>query len=313
MSNEVLKLGTRGSPLALWQAEWVQQALAAVNPELETKISIIKTSAENFPEQEIPLIGTGVFSREIDEALLSGKIDAAVHSLKDLPSDYPPELEIIAVPQRESALDAFVSADGRCLGELEPGARIGTGSPRRKAQLLAWRPDLEIIPLRGNVNTRLEKISSQQLAGTVLAHAGLRRLGKEELVTELVDTSIILPAVGQGALAVVMRKDDSSYRQELLALNDRDSYEITQAERSFLRRLRGGCQVAAGALARIEAAEDNLLHIEGVLASEDGSTCLRASRSGPRSEGDRLGTELADELLQQGGEELIGNREEPQP
>ncbi len=311
MNNEVLKLGTRGSPLALWQAEWVQQALAAVNPELETKISIIKTSAENFPEQEIPLIGTGVFSREIDEALLSGKIDAAVHSLKDLPSDYPPELEIIAVPQRESALDAFVSADGRCLGELEPGARIGTGSPRRKAQLLAWRPDLEIIPLRGNVNTRLEKISSQQLAGTVLAHAGLRRLGKEELVTELVDTSIILPAVGQGALAVVMRKDDSSYRQGLLALNDRDSYEITQAERSFLRRLRGGCQVAAGALARIEL--EDLVHIEGVLASEDGSTCLRASRSGPRSEGDRLGTELADELLQQGGEELIGNREEPQP
>ncbi len=311
MNNEVLKLGTRGSPLALWQAEWVQQALAAVNPELETKISIIKTSAENFPEQEIPLIGTGVFSREIDEALLSGKIDAAVHSLKDLPSDYPPELEIIAVPQRESALDAFVSADGRCLGELEPGARIGTGSPRRKAQLLAWRPDLEIIPLRGNVNTRLEKISSQQLAGTVLAHAGLRRLEKEELVTELVDTSIILPAVGQGALAVVMRKDDSSYRQELLALNDRDSYEITQAERSFLRRLRGGCQVAAGALARIEL--EDLVHIEGVLASEDGSTCLRASRSGPRSEGDRLGTELADELLQQGGEELIGNREEPQP
>ena len=311
MNNGVLKLGTRGSPLALWQAEWVQQALAAVNPELETEISIIKTSAENFPEQEIPLIGTGVFSREIDEALLSGKIDAAVHSLKDLPSDYPPELEIIAVPQRESALDAFVSADGRCLGELEPGARIGTGSPRRKAQLLAWRPDLEIIPLRGNVNTRLEKISRQQLAGTVLAHAGLRRLGKEELVTELVDTSIILPAVGQGALAVVMRKDDSSYRQGLLALNDRDSYEITQAERSFLRRLRGGCQVAAGALARIEL--EDLVHIEGVLASEDGSTCLRASRSGPRSEGDRLGTELADELLQQGGEELIGNREEPQP
>ena len=311
MNNNVLKLGTRGSPLALWQAEWIQQALAAVNPELETAISIIKTSAENFPEQEIPLIGTGVFSREIDEALLSGKIDAAVHSLKDLPSDYPPELEIIAVPQRESALDAFVSADGRCLGELEPGARIGTGSPRRKAQLLAWRPDLEIIPLRGNVNTRLEKISSQQLAGTVLAHAGLRRLGKEELVTELVDTSIILPAVGQGALAVVMRKDDSSYRQELLALNARDSYEITQAERSFLRRLRGGCQVAAGALARIEL--EDLVHIEGVLASEDGSTCLRASRSGPRSEGDRLGTELADELLQQGGEELIGNREEPQP
>ena len=311
MNNEVLKLGTRGSPLALWQAEWVQQALAAVNPELETEISIIKTSAENFPEQEIPLIGTGVFSREIDEALLSGKIDAAVHSLKDLPSDYPPELEIIAVPQRESALDAFVSADGRCLGELEPGARIGTGSPRRKAQLLSWRPDLEIIPLRGNVNTRLEKISREQLAGTVLAHAGLRRLGKEELVTELIDTSIILPAVGQGALAVVMRKDDGSCRPELLALNDRDSYEITQAERSFLRRLRGGCQVAAGALARIEL--EDLVHIEGVLASEDGSTCLRASRSGPRGEGDRLGTELAEELLQQGGEELIGNREEPQP
>ena len=313
MSPQTLKLGTRGSPLALWQAEWVRQALQSAAAGLETKITIIRTSAENYPEQEIPMIGTGVFSRELDDALLSGEIDAAVHSLKDLPSDHHPDLEIIAVPPRESPLDAFVSADGRGLGELAPGARIGTGSPRRKAQLLSFRADLEIIPLRGNVNTRLDKISRDGLAGTVLAHAGLRRLGKEELITELVDTSIILPAVGQGALAVVIRRGDASCRQELLALDDNDSHEIIRAERSFLRRLRGGCQVAAGALARIEPGEEDCIHIEGVLASEDGATCLRAGRSGPRGEGAGLAAELADELLQQGGEELIRNPDDPQP
>lgn len=313
MSSRALKLGTRGSPLALWQAEWVRQALRPVAPGLETEITIIRTSAENHPEQEIPAIGTGVFSRELDDALLAGEIDGAVHSLKDLPSDYHPDLEIIAVPPRESPLDAFVGADGLGLGEVAPGARIGTGSPRRKAQLLSWRPDLEIIPLRGNVNTRLDKISREGLAGTVLAHAGLRRLGKEELVTELIDPSIILPAVGQGALAVVTRKDDDSYRRELLALDDSVSHEIARAERSFLRRLRGGCQVAAGALARIEQEDGESIHIEGVLASEDGSTCLRAVRSGPRSEGVGLAAELADELLQQGGEELIRNPDEPRP
>jgi hydroxymethylbilane synthase len=312
MSSRTFRLGTRGSPLALWQAEWVRQALLSADAALEPEIVVIKTSAENFPEQEIPLIGTGVFSREIDEALLAGELDAAIHSLKDLPSDYHPDLEIIAIPPRESPLDAFVSASGENLSELGAGARIGTGSPRRKAQLLSWRSDLEVVPLRGNVNTRLEKIAREGLAGTILAHAGLKRLGKEELITELVDTSVILPAVGQGALALVCRKNDDRFREQLIALDDQPGHEAILAERSFLRRLRGGCQVAAGALARIEQAEEQMLHIEGVLASEDGSTCLRASRSGPRSEGNRLGSELAEELLLEGGEDLIRNPQEPQ-
>ena len=312
MSSRTFRLGTRGSPLALWQAEWVRQALLSTDAALEPEIVVIKTSAENFPEQEIPLIGTGVFSREIDEALLAGELDAAIHSLKDLPSDYHPDLEIIAIPPRESPLDAFVSASGENLSELGAGARIGTGSPRRKAQLLSWRSDLEVVPLRGNVNTRLEKIAREGLAGTILAHAGLKRLGKEELITELVDTSVILPAVGQGALALVCRKNDDRFREQLIALDDQPGHEAILAERSFLRRLRGGCQVAAGALARIEQAEEQVLHIEGVLASEDGSTCLRASRSGPRSEGNRLGSELAEELLLEGGEDLTRNPQEPQ-
>jgi hydroxymethylbilane synthase len=267
---------------------------------------VIKTSAENFPEQEIPLIGTGVFSREIDEALLAGELDGAIHSLKDLPSDYHPDLEIIAVPPRESPLDAFVSAAGENLSELGSGARVGTGSPRRKAQLLSWRPDLEIVPLRGNVNTRLEKISREGLAGTILAQAGLKRLGKEELITELVDTSVILPAVGQGALALVCKKDDDRFREQLLSLDDQPSHEAILAERSFLRRLRGGCQVAAGALARIEGAN---IVIEGVLASEDGTACLRARREGSTVDGPRLGAELADELLEGGGSALIENQD----
>ena len=311
MSPQTFKLGTRGSPLALWQAEWVRQALLAADPGLEPGIVVIKTSAENFPERDIPMIGTGVFSRELDEALLAGEIDAAVHSLKDLPSDYQPDLEIIAIPGRESPADAFVSADGKSLAELPAGARIGTGSPRRKAQLLSWRPDLEIVPLRGNVNTRLEKISRQGLAGTVLAHAGLRRLGKEDLITELVDSSIILPAVGQGALAVVCRKNEDRFRPALESLDDGNSRETALAERSFLRRLRGGCQVAAGALARIEGGES--IRIEGVLASEDGVTCLRASREGPRADGPQLGSELADELLENGGAAILAGPGTSQP
>ena len=306
MSSRTFRLGTRGSPLALWQAEWVRQTLLSADASLEPKLLVIKTSAENFPEQEIPLIGTGVFSREIDEALLAGELDGAIHSLKDLPSDYHPDLEIIAVPPRESPLDAFVGAAGENLSELGSGARVGTGSPRRKAQLLSWRPDLEIVPLRGNVNTRLEKISREGLAGTILAQAGLKRLGKEELITELVDTSVILPAVGQGALALVCRKDDDRFREQLLSLDDQPSHEAILAERSFLRRLRGGCQVAAGALARIEGAN---IVIEGVLASEDGAACLRARREGSTVDGPRLGAELADELLEGGGSALIENQD----
>jgi len=302
MSSRTFRLGTRGSPLALWQARWTCQALLSTAADIDPEITVIKTSAENFPDEEIPLIGTGVFSREIDEALLAGELDGAIHSLKDLPSDYHPDLEIIAIPPRESPLDAFVSARGENLAELKPGARIGTGSPRRKAQLLAWRPDLEIVPLRGNVNTRLEKISREGLAGTILAHAGLKRLGKEELITELVDTTVILPAVGQGALALVCRRNDDSFREELLALDDPSSHEAILAERAFLKRLRGGCQVAAGALGRIENGD---IHIEAMLASEDGVTCLRANRSGTVADGPRLGAELAQELLDNGGAALI--------
>ena len=306
MNSRTFRLGTRGSPLALWQAEWVRQALISADETLAPEIIVIRTSAENFPEQEIPMIGTGVFSREIDEALLSGELDGAIHSLKDLPSDYHPDLEIIAIPQRESPLDAFVSATGEKLAELAPGAKIGTGSPRRKAQLLSWRPDLEIVPLRGNVNTRLEKISREGLAGTILAQAGLLRLGKEEHITELVDTSVILPAVGQGALALVCRRDDDRFREQLLTLDDQPSREAIQAERAFLRRLRGGCQVAAGALAHIEGES---IRVEGVLASEDGASCLRANRAGAVEDGPRLGSELAEELLESGGEAFINNRE----
>ena len=311
MSPETLfKLGTRGSPLALRQAEWVCQALLAVDPGLEPGIVVIKTSAEKFPERDIPMIGTGVFSRELDEALLAGELDAAVHSLKDLPSEHHPDLEIIAIPARESPSDAFVSADGKSLAELPAGAKIGTGSPRRKAQLLAWRPDLQIVPLRGNVNTRLEKIEREGLAGTILAQAGLRRLGKEDLITELIDTSILLPAVGQGALAVVCGRADDRFRRSLESLDDGDSRESSLAERSFLRRLRGGCQVAAGALARIEGES---IRIEGVLASEDGATCLRASREGPRPDGPRLGSELAEELLENGGAAILDGSGTGQP
>lgn len=302
-SDRQLRLGTRGSPLALWQARWVAERVEAAGS-CAVALEIVKTTADQFPEKALTQMGVGIFTAELDRALLERRIDFAVHSLKDVPSTLHPELAIAAVPERESPWDALISRDGTRLDDLPRGARLGTSSPRRQAQLRWRRPDLEMVPLRGNVQTRLRKVEEEGLAGTVLAHAGLRRLGKEDLITHLLESDVLVPAVAQGALGVVTRADDDETREILSTLEHRVSRVRVEAERGYLRRLRGGCQVPAGALAEHDATSDQL-HLVAVLAAPDGSRCLRGERRGPASEAEQLGDSLAEELLAQGGQEIL--------
>lgn len=310
MVTSRLKIGTRGSPLALWQARWVEEALRQTSSQVDFELVPIRTLSEKFPERPAAEIGTGIFTRELDDALRRGEVDFAVHSLKDIPSQLESDLVIAAVPRRESPLDTFLSRDGTPLEKLPAGAKIGTGSPRRKAQLLHYRHDLEILPLRGNVATRIRKVRERGLAGTVLAHAGLKRLGKETHITQVIGPEILVPAVGQGALAVTACTERDDIRALLTTLDDPTSHTRITAERGFLRTLRGGCQVPAGALASYE--DEETLRILGAIASVDGSECLRGELTGPVGEAEALGVRLAEQLLAQGGDRLLAgivNRE----
>jgi hydroxymethylbilane synthase len=309
----IIRIGTRGSPLALWQANHVAARLRAAEPGLEAEILTIRTAAEKFPEKDARLIGVGIFTREIDEELLSGRIDLAVHSMKDLPSEIHPDLAIAAVPEREIPLDAFVGSQyafvgpqgvgGPWLEDLPAGSTIATGSPRRKAQILHRRPDLSIVPIRGNVDTRVRKMREGGFAGTILACAGLRRLGREELISRVVPPDWILPAVGQGALAVSARAD----RTDVLELASRIEHPPSRiriaAERAFLKTLRGGCQVPAGALA--EVIGGGAVWISGVLAAPDGSRCIRGEAAGNGKDAEKIGRLLAEDLIARGGAAII--------
>jgi hydroxymethylbilane synthase len=304
-----IRIGTRGSPLALWQAHHVRDHLVAATPGLEVTIDIIRTAGEKFPEKSAGEIGVGIFTGEIDRKLLSRDIDLAVHSMKDVPSELTPGLAIACVPPRESPLEAFVGAGGTTwasLDDLPRGARVGTGSPRRQAQLLHRRPDLQVVPLRGNVDTRLRKVREQNLAGTILAHAGLRRLGRESVIHFLIPGDRLIPAVGQGAIAVSAREDREDLLELVRSLEHSDSRARITAERSFLKRLRGGCQVPAGALAEISRGTGQPgLRIQGALAMPDGSLCIQGECSGPAEEAEELGLRLADDLRGRGGGRIL--------
>ena len=285
--------------MALWQARSVEGALRAAHPEIRCEIVVIRTLAEKFPDKEASQIGAGIFTREIDEALLRGEVDIAVHSLKDIPSEVPDGVAIGAVTERESPLDGFISADGTRFEGLPQGSRIGTGSPRRRAQLLLHRSDLEIVPLRGNVATRLRKMAELSLRGIVLAVAGLQRLGEAGRVTQVLGPEILLPAPGQGALAITARSDDAGTLSRISALEHTPTRQAVTAERSYLRRLRGGCQVPAGALAL--RGPDGELTLTVLLAAPDGSACVRGEMQGPGEEAEELGVRLAEEILDRGG------------
>ena len=297
-----LRIGSRGSALALAQSTWVKRQIEAHYPELQVELSIIKTSGDRFVDRPIASVGgKGVFTKEIEDALLHRTIEIAVHSMKDLPTQLPDRLTIAAVPAREDARDVLVTKNGLKLANLPTGARVATGSLRRQAQLLHYRGDLVITPIRGNVDTRLRKLDDGEAEGLIMAAAGLIRLGRAERIGEILPDEICVSAVAQGALAIEAR-EDSSVRQLLSSLHDATSAAETAAERALLRSLSGGCHVPIGARAR---AAGNDLHMIAIVASPDGKTLCRANRTGPVSEAEKLGQSLADELRRQGADKIL--------
>ena len=295
-----ITLGSRGSALALWQANWVREQLTGLGHEVE--IRVIRTSGDRMAQ--VPLAQSGVkglFIKEIEEALAARQIDAAVHSLKDLPADLAPGLAIAAVPVRADARDALVST-AASFQALPHGARVGTSSVRRQSQLRHLRPDLEMIPMRGNVDTRLSKLERSECDALVMAAAGLARLGLEWNIRERFSTGELCPAVGQGALAIEVLSADQAIARSIGALNHAESHCAVRAERALLKCLGGGCSVPIAGHAELM---DGVLKLAGVVARPDGSRLVRASASGTVTAPEDLGRRLADELLRQGAAEIL--------
>jgi hydroxymethylbilane synthase len=298
-----IRLGTRGSPLARQQAQWVKDRLEQRHPELKVELVTIKTKGDKILDVPLAQVGgKGLFVKEIEEALLSKRVDLAVHSMKDMPGDLPEGLRIGAVPVREDPRDVFLSPQKIALDQVPVSAKIGTGSLRRKAQLLGYRPDLEIIPLRGNLDTRIRKMETQGLAGIVLAAAGLHRLGWHHLISHYLEPEVCLPAVGQGALAIEVRADDDRLQQWITFLHHEESARCTRAERAFLQRLEGGCQVPLAGHARVHG--ERLL-LAGLIADLDGKSIFKDQREGPIQDPEGLGRALADHLLGIGGRAVL--------
>lgn len=299
----VLKLGTRGSRLALWQAGYVANRLRDFFPELNIDINIVRTTGDNILDVALSKIGDkGLFTKEIEQALLAGEIDFAVHSMKDLPGELAPGLDIAAIMEREAVEDALIARQAQSLSELPLGARLGTSSLRRISQLKAFRPDLRIIEIRGNVETRLRRMEELALDGVLLAAAGLQRLGLAQHITEVLDRDIMLPAVGQGALGVETRLDDLEVQDFMSVLNHPASAVGVIMERSFLAALGGGCQVPIAALGGVR--EEHLV-LDGLIASLDGQRVLRGRLIGSWDEAESIGINLAGQLLAQGGEDIL--------
>jgi len=286
----------------MWQAEFVRRQVEARTGR-PVEIRRIRTTGDVILDVPLAKVGgKGLFTKEIEEALLAGAADMAVHSMKDVPTDLPPGLEIAAITRREDPRDAFLSRRAARLADLPPGARVGTSSLRRQTQLLAIRPDLVVVPLRGNLDTRIRKLDEGLLDAIVLASAGLRRLGWADRITELVPTSVFLPAIGQGALGIEIRSDDAGTREAVAFLDDPATSAAVRAERAFLRRLEGGCQVPIGALGRVEGGR---ILLEGMVGRPDGSRIVRGSAEGPMEDPEGVGRRLAEDLLGRGADAIL--------
>ena len=295
----LLRIGSRGSQLALWQANHIRELLEQRGHRIE--IEIIKTTGDKITDVALARVGTkGMFTREIEEALAENRVDLAVHSLKDLPTEIPSGFEIAAIPPRQDARDAFCSLKYKRIQDLPQGARVGTSSLRRQAQLKALRPDLDTHALRGNVDTRLRKLEAGEYDAVILAAAGLKRLAKQDSIRQLLDAKVMCPAAGQGALAVEIRKADSAVRQHVIFLDDAAARLTTTCERALLNKMGGGCQVPIGAFAEIILGK---LHLQAVVASPEGSTVLR--KSGEGDDPVRLGEMVGAALLGEGGDSIL--------
>jgi len=297
-----LRIGSRGSLLALTQAKWVKQQLEQHYPDLQVDLQIIKTSGDRFIDVPIPAIGgKGVFTKEIEDALLRQDIDIAVHSMKDLPTQLPNGLIVAAMPTREDARDVLVSRDGQALRDLAVGARVATGSLRRRTQLLHHRGDLTVVPIRGNVDTRLRKLDDGEADALLMAAAGLKRIGRAERISQFLSDDVCVSAVAQGALGIETR-EDAAIRDLLAFLHDDSTMAEVSAERSLLDRLGGGCHVPIGARARVEG---DLLTMIGVVASPHGQAFCKATICGARRDAADVGKALAEQLLLEGAAAIL--------
>ncbi len=308
MTGSVLTIGSRGSRLALWQAEWVQAGLMRLHDGLEVRIEIIKTSGDMMRDTPLAVIGgKGVFTKEIEEALIEGRIDLAVHSLKDLPTVLPQGLRLSAITEREDARDALLlpggaPTSGVSLETLATGTIVGTSSPRRTAQLRHARPDIQIKDIRGNVDTRLRKLDEGEYEAIILASAGLRRLGFGQRINHAIPTGRMLPAVGQGALAIETRVDDARTIGLIKPLNHEPTRSACTAERALLRALGGGCQTPIAAHASIH---EGVLKLDGLVASITGDLVIREHIESPDTDAEGAGLRLAERLLELGADALL--------
>jgi hydroxymethylbilane synthase len=306
MADRLLRLGTRGSALALAQSGGVA---ATVIAELCRQVEMVsvQTQGDLSTEAISSMGGTGVFVTALRDALLRGDVDFAVHSYKDLPTAPAEGLVVVAVPVRQDARDVLVARDGMTLGELPEGSRVGTGSPRRTAQLLALGLGLDVVPIRGNVDTRLRKVAEGEVDAVVLARAGLARLDRLDEITEVIDPLQMLPAPAQGALAIECRADDEEVLELLASLDDPDTRAAVDAERALLAALEAGCTAPVGAMAEVAEGDDGSeLFLRGLVAAVDGTDVVRLSATGPTSDATGVGSRLAAELLDLGAADLMG-------
>ena len=303
---KLLRIATRGSALALWQANHIRERLAELHG-IESELIRIRTSGDNFQGSSVAQLSEqigmkGVFIKELEEALLAGVADLAVHSMKDVPTENPVGLIFPAITKRGDVRDCLISRDGKKLDDLPPGARVGTSSLRRQAQLRHRRPDLELFDLRGNVDTRLKKIAAGEFDAIVLAAAGIDRLGATDRITQILPPEVMLPAVGQGALGIEVRADDRDTSELVAALDDPESHAAVTCERALLRELEGGCQVPLGAWARHENSE---LRLEAGVYSTDGKEFVRKELRGHADDAERLGVRLGQILIEAGADKIL--------
>ncbi len=304
MAMKTLRIGTRASQLALWQANWVKSELEKRYPGLEVTLTKIKTQGDKILDVPLAMVGgKGLFVKEIEEAMLRGEIDIAVHSMKDVPTFFPDGLALRCITEREDPRDIIILKPGfKSFTELPAGARIGTSSLRRKAQLLHLRPDFKMIDIRGNVETRMRKLTEDDLDGVVLAAAGMNRLGFAGQISEYLSVDISLPAIGQGALGLESRIDDTETNALIDFFNHPETAAAVKAERAVLRRLEGGCQVPIGAFGEVRGGQ---LTLTGLVASVDGQQFLKKTVVCPVEEAEKCGTSLADDLLIQGAGKIL--------
>jgi len=303
MTIRKVSIGSRGSPLALWQANWIKDLLLKQHSDLTVDIQIIKTSGDKI--QDVPLAkigGKGLFVKEIEESLLKRDVDFAVHSMKDMPINFPINLCIACVAKRENPFDALISRNDIKLTDLPKGAKIGTGSLRRISQLLNYRPDFELIPLRGNLETRLKKLDTEGLDAIILAAAGLIRLGWDNRITEIISPDILLPAMGQGAVGIEARKNDVENQILLADIDDEDTHYALDAERALVSQLEGGCNVPIGAFATLDGDQ---ITLTGLVASLDGKILYKKEMTDIRTNAIAMGRKMGDELIGMGADQIM--------